>query len=81
MKRFTVKSILGNYQLHEIKLSKNFFSNKNTNFYLIDKNVYNKNKVLFKIKKNIILINANENTKSYNKISNIIKLLLKNKKN
>ncbi len=78
MKRFTIKSILGNYQLHEVKLTRKFFFNKKSNFFLIDKNVYKKNKILFKIKKNIILINSNENSKSYKKISNIIKLLLKN---
>ena len=42
-------------------------------FYLIDRNVYLKNKIINKIKKNRILIKSDENSKNYQQISKIIK--------
>ena len=80
MKEFKVKSLLGDYQLYNLTINKNFFSkNKKNVFYLIDKNIYKKNKIINKIKKNYLLIDSNENTKSYEQIYNLIKKLLKKK--
>ena len=80
MRKLTIRSYLGNYELLEKKLSSSFFLKKqNKILYLIDKNVYYKNKIISKLKKNIILIKSEENSKSYQKISSIIKSILKKK--
>ena len=74
MKKFLIKSSFGSYEVNNGRLSKSFFSKNSENvFYLVDKNVYLRNKIINKIKKNIILIKSNENSKSYLKISDIIK--------
>ena len=78
MSKLIVKSHLGNYELHDKKISRSFFLRaKKKTLYLIDKNVYYKNKTINKLKKNIILIKSNENSKSYHKIAHIIKSILK----
>jgi len=72
-----IKSSRGDYGVAEFDSSKFFLKKKNNNFfYIIDKNVYKKNKYIKKIKKNLIIINANENTKDYDNISQIIKKIL-----
>jgi len=80
MQSLKIKSSFGTYEVINTKLSKSFFlkNSKNT-IYLVDKNVYKKNKIINKIKKNVILIDSNEYTKSYLNISSIIKKILKKK--
>ncbi len=70
-----IKSSKGDYKVVDFNLSKANLKN-NDNYYIIDKAVYKKNKVLKKIKNKSILITANENTKSYDNISKIINKLL-----
>ena len=80
MKKFLIKSSFGSYEVNNVRLSKSFFFKNSKNvFYLVDKNVYLRNKIINKIKKNIILIKSNENSKSYLKISDIIKKMLEKK--
>ena len=80
MKKFLIKSSFGSYEVNNGRLSKSFFFKNSENvFYLVDKNVYLRNKIINKIKKNIILIKSNENSKSYLKISDIIKKMLEKK--
>ena len=80
MKKFKIKSSFGSYEVVESKISKSFFLKNSENvFYLVDRNVYLKSKVINKIKKNIILIKSDENSKNYLKISNIIKKILEKK--
>ena len=80
MQKLTIKSSFGNYEVINTKISRNFFLKYSKNaVYLIDKNVYLKNKIINKIKKNIILINSHENTKNYTQITNIIKKILEKK--
>ena len=80
MKKFLIKSSFGSYEVNNGRLSKSFFFKNSKNvFYLVDKNVYLRNKIINKIKKNIILIKSNENSKSYLKISDIIKKILEKK--
>ena len=51
MKKILIRSSLGGYQVKNIEISKNFFSkNLNNYFYLIDKNIYSKNKIIKKLK-------------------------------
>lgn len=77
MKKFLIKSSFGSYEVNNVRLTKSFFlKNPENVFYLVDKNVYLKNAIINKIKKNIILIKSNENSKSYLKISDIIKKAL-----
>ena len=77
MKKLIIKSTFGNYEVINIKISKNFFLKNSENvFYLVDRNVYLKNRIINKIKKNIILIKSNENTKNYIEISRIIKKII-----
>jgi len=77
MKKILIHSSLGKYQVKSIKISKDFFSkNSNNYFYLIDKNLYSKNKIIKKIKRNKILIKSNESAKNYHNISKIIKRLI-----
>lgn len=72
-----IKSSRGNYKVVEFNFSK-FLYNKTNNkfFYVIDSNVYKKNKYVKKIKKNLVIIKADENTKDYKNISQIIQKLL-----
>ena len=80
MKKFLIKSSFGSYEVNNGRLSKSFFFKNSKNvFYLVDKNVYLRNKIINKIKKNLILIKSNENSKSYLKISDIIKKILEKK--
>ena len=80
MKKIKIKSTFGNYEVIDKKITKNFLlKNSNNVFYLIDKNVYLKNKIINKVKKNVILIKSNEDAKNYLKISNIIKKILEKK--
>ena len=80
MKKFLIKSSFGSYEVNNGRLSKSFFFKNSKNvFYLVDKNVYLRNKIINKIKKNLILIKSNENSKSYLKISDIIKKMLEKK--
>jgi len=80
MKKFLIKSSFGSYEVNNSRLSKNFFFKNSKNvFYLIDRNVYSKNKIINQIKKNIILIKSDENSKNYLKISDIIQKILKKK--
>jgi 3-dehydroquinate synthase len=77
MKKILIRSSLGGYQVKNIEISKNFFSkNLNNYFYLIDKNIYSKNKIIKKIKGNKILIKSNEDAKNYNNISKVIKKII-----
>ena len=77
MKKLKIKSSFGNYEVINKKISKDFFLKNSKNvFYLIDRNVYLKNRIINKIKKNIILIKSNESTKSYIEISQIIKKII-----
>ena len=51
MRKLLVKSYYGDYKLYEKKIMQQFFLGKNNKIlYVIDKNVYNKNKFLSKIK-------------------------------
>jgi len=80
MNKILIKSSFGNYEINNCKISTKFFLNKSKNiFYLIDKNIYFKNKIIRKLKKNVILINSNEKEKNYLRISSIIKKLLEKK--
>ena len=80
MKKIKIKSSFGSYEINDSRLSKSFFLKNSENvFYLVDKNVYLKNKIINTIKKNIILIKSDENAKNYLKISNIIKKILEKK--
>ena len=80
MKKIKIKSTFGNYEVIDKKITKNLLlKNSNNVFYLIDKNVYLKNKIINKVKKNVILIKSNEDAKNYLKISNIIKKILEKK--
>lgn len=82
MRKLLVKSYYGDYQLYEKKIMQPFFLGKsNKILYVIDKNVYNKNKFLSKIKKKIILVKSEENSKSYKNIAKIIQSILKRKIN
>ena len=77
MKKFKIKSSFCNYEVISKTISKNFLlSNSKNVFYLVDRNVYFKNKIINKIKKNIILIKSNENSKSYIEISHTIKKII-----
>ena len=77
MKKLKIKSSFGNYEVINKRISKDFFLKNSKNvFYLIDRNVYLKNRIINKIKKNIILIKSNESTKSYIEISQIIKKII-----
>ena len=72
-----IRSSRGNYKVIEFDFSKFLFSKtSNKFFYIIDLNVYKKNKYLKKIKNNLVIIRANENTKDYKNISQIIGKLL-----
>jgi len=52
MKKLKIKSSFGGYELKDSKISKSFFLKNSENvFYLVDKNVYLKNKIINKIKK------------------------------
>ena len=80
---FKIKSLYGNYKVNFINSFKSSIKkNNNINaFYLIDQKIYNLHKKFFKknINKNLILLKANENTKSIEESINIIKkLLIKN---
>ena len=78
MRKLKIESFFGSYEIYDSKISKSFFLKNSKNvFYLVDKNVYLKNKIINKINKNIILIKSNENAKNYLKISYIIKKALK----
>ncbi len=77
MKKIKIKSSFYNYEVINKKISKKFlFSNSKNVFYLVDKNVYLKNKIINKIKKNIILIKSNEDSKNYIEISKVIKKII-----
>ena len=77
MKKLKIKSSFGNYEVININISRNFFLKNSENvFYLVDRNIYLKNKIINKIKKNIILIKSNEKTKNYIEISRIIKKIM-----
>ena len=77
MKKLKIKSSFGNYEVINKKISEDFFLKNSKNvFYLVDRNVYLKNRIINKIKKNIILIKSNESTKSYIEISQIIKKII-----
>ena len=59
MKKLKIKSSFGNYEVINKKISKHFFLKNSKNiYYLIDRNVYLKNRTINKIKKNIILIKS-----------------------
>lgn len=80
MKSLKIKSSFGSYEVIDAKLSKSFFfKNSKNSIFLVDKNVYKKNKIINKIKKNLILIDSNENAKSYLNISFIIRKIIKKK--
>ena len=80
MRKFLIKSSFGSYEVNNSKISKRFFLKNSKNvFYLIDRNVYLKNKIINKIKKNRILIKSDENSKNYQQISKIIKKMLEKK--
>ena len=67
---------------YEVLFSSNFIKNiKNINnpYYIIDKKIFKLYKFSNIIKKNYLLINANEKSKEYNHISTIINQLIKNK--
>ena len=72
-----IRSSRGNYKVVEFNFLK-FLHNKTNNkfFYVIDSNVYKKNTHVKKIKKNLVIIKSNENTKDYKNISQIIQKLL-----
>ena len=72
-----IRSSRGNYKVIEFDSSKSLFSKTSKNFfYIIDFNVYKKNKHLKKIKNNLVIIKASENIKDYKNISQIISKLL-----
>ena len=63
-----IRSSRGNYKVIEFDFSKFLFSKtSNKFFYIIDLNIYKKNKYLKKIKNNLVIIRSNENTKYYKK--------------
>lgn len=80
MKKLKIKSSYGNYEIKNNKISSRFFPKNSKNiFYLIDENVYKKNRIINKIKNNKIIIRSSENSKNYEKISIIIKKILRKK--
>ncbi|MBS29535.1 MAG: 3-dehydroquinate synthase [Candidatus Marinimicrobia bacterium] len=71
---FKIKSKFGEYEVKNVK--KIDFKNEKNHFYLVDKKIYKKN-LIKKIKKNLVLLNVNENLKNYYEIGKIINKLIK----
>ena len=80
--KFGVKSKFKVYQLEFIKSFKKKIQTYDKNqLFIIDKNVFNiffKNKIKIN---NLIIINSSESSKSYDKIANVIRKILKKKNN
>ena len=79
MYKIKIKSKIKDY---EILFTNNLIENiKNINnpFFIIDKKIFKLHSFSKIIKKNYLLINANEKSKEYNHISKIINQLIKNK--